>query len=314
MTMMCATALCLQGTVVAAPGVEVDGIDLNLHLPGVVMPGGELDPESDQPAESEPRLEMTNLSVTTTVMLHNNQVRHNLNLRGKLHLPPDNDIVATSRQIRLTAMIDDDGHDLLTDPAPNGNGRIGVFPAGQNMMALGAMRRGGKSIHELSVMANLPQLARLPDRLKLMRGYTTLLRMQKQHVERFEPVRPGGLVRVTDDLAVQIDKVHHENNQVEIELEFESSEQTPFFNAGAQAFINGIQLVDDQGDVLPFAGWSLRGRGARDNLQLGTGVVKFKLSADRQPAALELVVITRTREQRVEFELADVSLQPQEKD
>jgi hypothetical protein len=305
MMMMLTLAVSVQGPAIAAPGADLDSVDLNLHLPGV-------GPQPEQPAEPEPRLEMTHLSVTTTVMLNNNQVRHNLNLRGELHLPPDTDIVATARQIQLTALIDENGHDLLTDPVPNGNGPIGMIIAGgQNMMALGAMRRAGNTLDHLSVMANLPQLARLPDRLKVMRGYTTVLRMQKQHVQRFEPVRPGGLVRVTDDLAVQIDKVRHDNNQIEIEINFESGEQTPFFNAGAEAFINAIQLVDDHGDTVPFGGWSIRGRGNRDNLQLGTGSVKFTLSPDRKPAALELVVITRTREQRVEFELTDVSLQPE---
>lgn len=297
-----------QGPAVAAPGSDLGDVDLNLHLSGVKL-------NPDEPAEPQPRLEMTHLSVTTTVMLNNNQVRHNLNLRGELHLPPDTDIVATARQIQMTALIDENDHDLLTDPAPNGNGPMNFMFAGggQNMMALGAMQRGGNTLDHLSVMANLPQLSRLPDRLKVMRGYTTVLRMQKQHVQRFAPVRPGGLVRVTDDLAVQIDKVRHENNQVEIELNYESGVQTPFFNAGAEAFINAIRLIDDQGNELPFSGWSIRGRGNRDNLQLGTGSVKFALSPDRQPAALELVVITRTREQRVEFELKDVALQPDEK-
>jgi len=293
---------CLLAVFTAAALAAPGGASLPLTLPADDKP-------DETPPAPQPHVELTYLSVNTTVMLNQDQVRHKLSLRGDLHLPAESDIVGVARQIELTELVDDAGNNLLDDQhEAQRNGMIRVNHGSRNMMALGAMKRGNNTLDHVSVTASLQLDRPVPPRFSVIRGHTRVLEMDKHLVQRFEPVRPGGLVRVTNDLSMRIDKVEQDKNELSVELAFEAVEQVPFFNCRADAFVSFIRLVDQHGETVGYHGWSVRGTGNQGNLHTGAGTVKFRLSSEQQPAALELVVITRTQEKRIDFELKDVEL------
>ncbi|MBI1368077.1 MAG: hypothetical protein GC162_05425 [Planctomycetes bacterium] len=259
-------------------------------------------------APPEPTIDLMNLSVSSSINLKTGKVYHNLAIRGQLTIPPDSNLIGATYQLQLSALLDENKHDILTDP--QGDPRMQVFAGNvrQGFTSVAHLLNDNNPNRTLPLTASLPMLTHLPQKITAIRGSATILLADKRVTQDIKPVRPGGLITITSGLVVQINKVTQDGSNLTIEFSYESDQINPFFNPNVEPFVAGVNLIDDKGAALPQRGWSLPNTRRENDMVRGDGIVKFRLDEGREPAMLRLDVVTRTREKKITVEANDLDL------
>jgi hypothetical protein len=251
-----------------------------------------------------PTAEVSLLHATSSMNLETGDVQRTFIVQADLVIPAEADAVGMSHQIELTELKGSDGQDLLA--AWRRTGQI-VFGGPRHYSPLTGPRQPGRGAVSLSTSIN--GLPYLPSGFEVVRGRAHLLLATRRVVRELSPLTEGAMLELTPSLVVQIVRMKHEGNSLEIRYEYRADQPAPFFNPNVRPpFIDQVSLIDDSGSQLTgHSGAPQPGEG-RQGVYEGQGQLMFNIPDGRAPRAVQFSVVIEMQEQDVEFLARDARL------
>ena len=252
-----------------------------------------------------PSAEVSLLHATSTRNLKTGDVQRTFIVQVDLNVPEGVDAVGLSHQIELSELKGAQGEDLLA--AWRRTGQL-VFAGPRHYGAIAPHRQGGRR-GSVSLSTSLNGLPYIPPRFETVRGKAFVLLATRRVARELTPLSQGSLLELTPSLSLQILRIKHEGQNVEVQFAYDADQPSPFFSPSAvPPFIESVRLVDDQGGEVAGHGGAPQQQEARGGLFQGRGQLVFALPEGRKPASLKFDVVTEMQEREVEFVARDVPM------
>jgi len=255
----------------------------------------------DRPADADApgyRLQWSSLNISTSLNLQADQRNHRLYLSGHLHTD-DPRIVAVSMP-HLTHVIDRDGANVLTE---------NHVEAGRLMMRASTYRAVPQRSESsgpvtVSLSCSASNFLRAPARARRIVGELGMLVAESTRVYETHAPHENQVVHFgRGESWVQFTKVHHRNNTLSIEAEYESIGNL-FQFSGEHPFVVQVVAVDDEGNEAHYNASSPQWRRRRDGAIEGSVRLNFRLGNNKNAESITLlrfIVVEQAIEKDIPF-------------